>query len=158
MPGMAYFLVTGTGGCMRIILYVVWALFVAAAAFAMVHTARKTRRQEQLMAGWPKAQATVTGSVPGWTSGGGGSSRSRRFFPTYQFSDSAGTLYTGKSEISRAAEPVPGSLIEVAYNPDNPNESLQVSPVPRTTLGCLVPFFAVFALALFWFISIFPLD
>lgn len=157
MPGTTYFLETGTGDISRIILYAVWALFVAAAVFAMIHAARKTRRQEQLIAGWPKARATVTGSVPGWTSGGGGSSRSRRFFPTYQFSDSSGTLHMGRSEISRAAEPVPGSLTQVAYNPDNPNESLQVSSAPRTTLGCLVPFFAVFALALLWFIAIFPL-
>ncbi|ACL38340.1 conserved hypothetical protein [Pseudarthrobacter chlorophenolicus A6] len=142
---------------MRIILYIVWALFVVAAAFAMVHAIRKTRRQEQLMASWPKVQATVTGSVAGWTSGGGGSSRSRRFFPTYQFTDPRGTLFMGKSEISTAAVPAPGSLIEVAYNPGDPNESLQVSSAPRTTLGCLVPFFAVFAVALFWFISVFPL-
>ncbi|SDQ50672.1 Protein of unknown function [Pseudarthrobacter chlorophenolicus] len=154
---MAYFLVTGTGGTLRIILYIVWALFVVAAAFAMVHAIRKTRRQEQLMASWPKVQATVTGSVAGWTSGGGGSSRSRRFFPTYQFTDPRGTLFMGKSEISTAAVPAPGSLIEVAYNPGDPNESLQVSSAPRTTLGCLVPFFAVFAVALFWFISVFPL-
>ncbi|WP_258804502.1 DUF3592 domain-containing protein [Pseudarthrobacter sp. NS4] len=142
---------------MRIVLYIVWALFVAAAVFALIHAMRKTRRQEQLMADWPKAQAAVTGSVAGWTSGGGGSSRSRRFFPTYQFTDSQGTLFMGKSEISLAAEPVPGSLIEVAYNPANPNESLQVSSTPRTGMGCLIPFFAVFAVALFWFISIFPL-
>lgn len=154
---MAYFLVTGTGGTLRIILYIVWALFVVAAAFAMVHAIRKTRRQEQLMASWPKVQATVTGSVAGWTNGGGGSSRSRRFFPTYQFTDPRGTLFMGKSEISTAAAPAPGALIEVAYNPADPNESLQVSSAPRTTLGCLVPFFAVFAIALFWFISVFPL-
>ena len=148
---------TGTGGTLRIILYIVWALFVVAAAFAMVHAIRKTRRQEQLMASWPKVQATVTGSVAGWTSGGGGSSRSRRFFPTYQFTDPRGTLFMGKSEISTAAAPAAGSLIEVTYNPADPNESLQVSSAPRTTLGCLVPFFAVFAVALFWFISVFPL-
>lgn len=142
---------------MRIVLYIVWALFVTAAVFALIHAIRKTRRQEQLMADWPKAQAAVTGSVAGWTSGGGGSSRSRRFFPTYQFTDSHGTLFMGKSEVSLAAEPVPGSLIEVAYNPANPNESFQVSSAPRTTMGCLIPFFAVFAIALFWFISIFPL-
>ncbi|RDV11556.1 DUF3592 domain-containing protein [Arthrobacter sp. RT-1] len=141
---------------MKIILYIVWALFVAAAVFALIHAARKTRRHEQLMTGWPKAQATVTGSVAGWTSGGGGSSRNRRFFPTYQFTDTRGTLFMGRSEISLAAQPVPGSLIEVAYNPADPNESLQVSSAPRTTLGCLIPFFAVFAIALFWFIGIFP--
>lgn len=52
---------------------------------------------------------------------------------------------------------MPGSLIEVAYNPANPNESLQVSSAPPTAVGCLIPFFGVFAVALFWFISIFPL-
>lgn len=142
---------------MKIILYAVWALFVVAAVFALVHAAHKTRRQERLLTAWPKAQATVTGGTAGWTRGAGGSTRSRRFFPTYQFADPRGTLFMGKSEISLAAQPVPGSLIEVAYNPDNRNESLQVSSAPRTAMGCLIPFFGVFALALFWFISIFPL-
>jgi hypothetical protein len=142
---------------MRIILYIVWAVFVAAAAVAIFRAVRTTRRREQVTAGWPKAHATVTGSIAGWTNGGGGSSRSRRFFPTYQFADPHGTLHAAESDISFAARPVPGSLIEVAYNPANPNESLQVSSAPRTAMGCLIPFFAVFALALFWFIGIFPL-
>jgi hypothetical protein len=141
----------------RIILYFVWALFVAAAVFALVHAVRKTRRREQQVAGWPKVQATVTGSIAGWTNGGGGSSRSRRFFPTYQFAGPHGALFAAESDVSSAAKPVPGSLIEVAYNPANPNESLQVSSAPRTAMGCLIPFFAVFVLALFWFIGIFPL-
>ena len=143
---------------MKLILYAVWALFVTAAVFAVVHAIRKTRREEQLVAGWPKVQATVTGSVAGWTNGGGGSSRSRRFYPTYQFTDPHGTLFAGKSEVSFAGQPVPGSRLEVAYNPANPNESRQVSASPRTALGCLVPFFAVFAVASLWFISIFPVD
>ena len=142
---------------MRIILYIVWALFVVVAVFAIVHALRRTRRQERLIASWPKAQATVTGSIAGWPHGGGGSSRSRRYFPGYQFTDPHGTLFAGESEISVAAPPVPGSLIEVAYNPEDPNESLQVSTAPRTTLGCLIPFFAVFAIASFWFIGVFPL-
>ncbi len=142
---------------MRIILYIIWALFVVAAAFAILQAQRRTRRREQLTAAWPKVQATVTGSIAGWTNGGGGSSRSRRFFPTYQFTDPHGTLFAGESEVSFAGKPVPGSLIEVAYNPANPNESLQVSSAPRTTMGCLIPFFAVFAIALFWFIGVFPL-
>jgi hypothetical protein len=141
----------------RIILYIVWALFVAAAVFALVHSVRKTRRREQQTAVWPKVQATVTGSIAGWTNGGGGSSRSRRFFPTYQFTDPHGILFAGESEVSFAGKPVPGSLIEVAYNPANPNESVQVSAAPRTAMGCLIPFFAVFAIALFWFIGVFPL-
>jgi hypothetical protein len=141
----------------RIILYIIWALFVVAALFALVHAVRKTRRRDQVTAAWPKVQATVTGSIAGWTNGGGGSSRSRRFFPTYQFTDPHGTLFAGESEVSFASKPVPGSLIEVAYNPANPNESLQVSSAPRTAMGCLIPFFAVFAIALFWFIGIFPL-
>jgi hypothetical protein len=142
---------------MRIILYVVWALFVAGAVFSLVHAGRRTRRQSQLMAEWPKAQATVTGSTTGWTSGVGGSSRNLRHYPTYQFTDQQGALFMGESEISGVQQPVPGSLIEVAYNPANPNESLQVSPAPRTAMGCLIPFFGVFAVALLWFISIFPL-
>lgn len=47
--------------------------------------------------------------------------------------------------------------MEVAYNPGDPAESLQVSPGTRTTLGCLIPFFAVFVAVLFWFIGVFPL-
>ena len=142
---------------MRIILYIVWALFVVAAVLAFVQSVRKTRRRGQQTAAWPKVQATVTGSVAGWTNGGGGSSRSRRFFPTFQFTDPHGILFAGESDVSFASQPVPGSLIEVAYNPANPNESLQVSTAPRTAMGCLIPFFAVFAIALFWFIGIFPL-
>jgi hypothetical protein len=142
---------------MKTILYIVWALFVAAAVFSLVRAARRTKRQEQLMAEWPKVHATVTGSTTGWTSGVGGSSRNLRHYPTYQFTDRQGTLFMGKSEISGVEQPVPGSLIEVAYNPQNPNESLQVSSEPRTAMGCLIAFFAVFALALFWFIGIFPL-
>ena len=142
---------------MRIILYIIWALFVVAAFVALVQAVRKTRRRDQLTAAWPKVQATVTGSIAGWTNGGGGSSRSRRFFPTYQFTDPHGTLFAGESEVSFASKPVPGSLIEVAYNPANPNESLQVSSSAKTAMGCLIPFFAVFAIALFWFIGIFPL-
>ncbi|KNH18740.1 hypothetical protein ACU18_06855, partial [Arthrobacter sp. ZBG10] len=85
------------------------------------------------------------------------SSRSRRYFPTYQFTDPHGTLFVGKSEVSRAAAPAPGSPLEVAYNPANPNESLQVSAASKVALGCLIPFFAVFGVASFLFISFFPL-
>ncbi|ADX71544.1 DUF3592 domain-containing protein [Pseudarthrobacter phenanthrenivorans] len=143
---------------MKIILYIVWALFVVAAVFAVVHAVRKTRHEEQLVASWPKVQATVTGSVAGWTNGGGRSSRRRRFFPTYQFTDPQGTLFAGESEVSSAGKPILGTSLEVAYNPANPNDSRQVSANPRTTLGCAVPFFAVFALASLWFISVFPVD
>ena len=142
---------------MKIILYIVWALFVAAVILSLVRAVRRTRRQERMMAAWPKVQATVTGSITGWTSGVGGSNRNLRHYPTYQFTDPQGTLFMGKSEISGVEQPVPGSLIEVAYNPQNPNESLQVSSEPRTAVGCLIAFFAVFALALFWFIGIFPM-
>jgi len=141
---------------MKIILYIVWALFVAAVILSLVRAVRRTKRQERLMAAWPKVQATVTGSTTGWTSGVGGSNRNLRHYPTYQFTDPQGTLFMGKSEVSGVEQPVPGSLIEVAYNPQNPNESLQVSAAPRTALGCLLPFFAVFAISLFWFIGIFP--
>ena len=87
----------------------------------------------------------------------GGSSRSRRFYPTYQFMDPRGMVFAGESEVSFANPPVPGTLVEVAYNPVNPNQSFQVSSQSRTVVGCLIPFFAVFAVASFWFIGVFPL-
>jgi len=142
---------------MRIVLHMIWALFVAGAAFALIHSLRKTRRQEKLIANWPKVQATVTGNVGGWTNGGGGSSRSRRFYPTYQFADPAGTLYAGESEVSYAKAQVQGSLVEVAYNPVNPNHSFQVASESKMVLGCLVPFFALFSLVLLWVVGVFPL-
>ncbi len=143
---------------MRIVLYVIWALFVSGVAFALVHTLRKTRRQQKLIAGWPKVQATVTGNVGGWSGGTGGSSQSRRFYPTYQFTDQNGTLYAGESEVSYRNQQAPGSLVEVAYNPMNPNQSFQVASESKLVLGCLVPFFAVFAIVLFWVAGAFPVD
>jgi hypothetical protein len=159
MRGLAYFSGDGNqGDAMKMILYIVWALFVIAAVFAVLRAVRTTKRDEAQAASWTKVQATVTGSVAGWTNGGGGSSRSRRFFPMYQFTDPQGTFFAGESEVPVASQPIPGAPIEVAYNPANPNESRQVSSKPRSTLGCIVPFFAVFALASLWFISIFPVD
>lgn len=138
-------------------LYVVWALFVAGAIYSVIHAARKTRRHEQLTAGWPRVQATVTGSRAGWSGGTGNMTRNRRFWPTYRFTDPHGTLFVGESEVSSAEKPLPGSPINIAYNPANPNESFQPSSETRAALGCLIPFFAVFAAALFWFIGVFPL-
>ncbi|TDL38566.1 DUF3592 domain-containing protein [Kocuria rosea] len=142
---------------MSAVLYAVWVLFVAGAAGSIVHTVRKSRRHERLTAHWPRAEATVTGSRAGWTSGVGSTSRSRRFWPTYRFADLHGTAFTGTSEISCGARPVPGTVVEVAYNPEDPTESIQVSNQTRVTLGCLIPFFVVFAAVLFWFITVLPL-
>lgn len=142
---------------MRIVLYIIWALFVAAAVFLLVRNLRKTRRHEQLIAGWPKVQATVTGNVGGWTNGGGGGSRSRVFYPTYQFADPNGTLYAGESEVWHRNQQVPGSLLEVAYNPANPNQSFEMSSESKAAIGCLIPAFALFALLLFWVAGAFPL-
>jgi hypothetical protein len=142
---------------MKIALYVIWALFVAGAAFSIVRVALKTRRREQSISQWPRVQAIVTGSGAGWSNGAGGSSRSRRFYPTYQFADPRGTLFAGESEVSYASQPVPGTLVEVTYNPINPNQSFQVSSQNWALIGCLIPFFAVFAMVSFWFIGIFPL-
>ena len=47
--------------------------------------------------------------------------------------------------------------MEVAYNPEDPTESFQVSNQTRVALGCLIPFFVVFAAVLFWFITVLPL-
>lgn len=145
------------GEIMRAILYAVWALFIVAAVLALVFSARKTKRQAQQMADWPKAPATVTGSVAGWTNGGGGSSRSRRYFAAYQFTDPHGNVRAGTSEISLAAPPVPGALLDVAFNPADPGQSLQVSAAPRSAMGCLIAFFAVFGVASFLVVSYFPL-
>jgi hypothetical protein len=141
----------------KIALYVIWALFIVGVTISITLTVRKTRRQEKLTAVWPRVRATVTGSVGGWTGGMGGSSRSRRFYPTYQFMDPRGMVFAGESEVSFANPPVPGTLVEVAYNPVDPNQSFQVSSQSRTVVGCLIPFFAVFAVASFWFIGVFPL-
>lgn len=135
-------------------LYIVWGLFVAAAIWAFVHTVRKTRRQERLIASWPKVQATVTGSRQGWSNGGGNTTRSLRYWPTYQFFDLRGILYAGESEVSYGGPPAPGSFLEVAYNPVDPNQSFQVASPSKIVIGCMIPFFALLALASFWFIGI----
>jgi hypothetical protein len=142
---------------LKIVLYIIWALFVAGAALACGQAVRKTRHQERLIASWPKAQATVTGSRQGWSHGGGNTTRNIRFWPGYQFHDSRGVLYVGESEVSYARRPTPGSFLEVAYNPADPNQSFQVDAPSRTVIGCLIPAFALLALAAFWFIGIFPL-
>jgi hypothetical protein len=141
---------------MRIVLYVIWALFVTGVVFSLVRALRKTRRQEKLLASWPKVQATVTGNVAGWTHGGGGATRNRRFYPTYQFADPHGTLYAGESEVSYRNQQAPGSPLEVAYNPVNPNQSFQVASESKLVIGCLMPVFAFFALLLFWVAGNFP--
>ncbi len=142
---------------MRLVLYIIWALFVAGVIFALIRSLRKTKRQEKLIASWPKVRATVTGNVAGWTHGGGGSTRSRRFYPTYQFPDPNGTLYAGESEVSYTNQQASGSLLEVAYNPANPNQSFQVASESKMVIGCLMPVFAFFALLLFWVAGNFPL-
>ncbi|MDV8147843.1 DUF3592 domain-containing protein [Arthrobacter sp. B10-11] len=143
---------------MKIALYIIWALFVAGVVFSIVRLSRKTKRRQQLTASWPRVQAIVTGSVAGWTNGGGGSSRSRRFYPTYQFADPRGTLFAGESEVSYANQPAPGSSVEVMYNPINPNQSFQVSSQDSTVIGCLIPCFAAIAAGSFLFISIVPVS
>jgi hypothetical protein len=154
---MTIYCLVSSGGLLKIVLYAIWALFVAGAAYSIIHTVRTTKRHEQRTAEWPRVQATVTGSRGGWSGGTGNMTRNRRFWPSYQFTGPHGTRFTGESEVSFAEQPVPGSPIEVAYNPANPNESFHVSSRTRTTLGCLIAFFAAFAVVLFWFIGIFPL-
>jgi hypothetical protein len=142
---------------LKIVLYVIWALFVAGVIYSVIHAVRKNRQHEQMAADWPRVQATVTGSRAGWSGGTGNMTPNRRFWPTYQFTDEHGRPFGGESEVSFAKQPVPGSPVEVAYNPADPNESFHVSSQTRTALGCLSLFFAVFAVALFWFIGVFPL-
>ena len=142
---------------MKIVLYIIWALFVLGATVACIQAVRKTRAQEQLIASCPNTQATVTGSRKGWTNGGGNATRRVRFWPAYQFFDPRGVLYVGESEVSYVNRPVPGSFLEVAYNPADPNQSFQVDSPSRTVIGCFIPVLAFLALAAFWFIGIFSL-
>jgi hypothetical protein len=141
---------------LKIALYIIWAAFFIAVAITLIHTVRKTRRQERLIASWPKVQATVTGSRQGWTHGGGNMNRNVRYWPGYQFQDPRGVQYAGESEVSYANRPVPGSSLEVAYNPEDPNESFQVASPSWMVIGCLAPVFAFLALCSFWFIGIVP--
>ncbi|WP_223257150.1 DUF3592 domain-containing protein [Arthrobacter globiformis] len=145
------------GDALKIVLYIIWTLFAAAAAAACILSLRKTKAQERRIDGWPKVQVTVTGGREGWTSGVGNTNRNRRYWPTYQFTGPQGVLYLGESEVSLVERPVPGSVLEVAYNAENPEESFEVAHPSKLLLGCLAPFFGLFALASFWFIGVFPL-
>nr|WP_218649599.1 DUF3592 domain-containing protein [Paenarthrobacter nitroguajacolicus] len=144
------------GAVVKIVLYVIWALFVVAVVCSLWRTIKDMKRREALMAGWPKVLATVTGSRSGWTSGVGNSSRTRRCWPHYQFSDGRGDVYRGESDISTAVEIEPGSPLAVAYNPADPGESYQVAAQSKMVVGCLIPAFAAFAAGSLWFIGIFP--
>jgi hypothetical protein len=146
------------GGYVKIALYVIWALFVAGVVYSLIHVSRQTKRREQLTAAWPRVQAFVTGSVAGWTNGGGGGNRSRCFYPTYQFADYRGTLFAGESEVSYANPPAPGTPVEVMYNPINPNQSFQVSSQDKTVIGCLIPCFAAIAAGALLFITVLPVN
>jgi hypothetical protein len=137
----------------KLVLYVLWALFVCGAAAACLQAVRKTKAQEQRVASWPKAQATVTGSRQGWTKLG---NRNVRFWPAYQFQDPRGVRFIGESEVSYANRPVQGSTVEVAYNPEDPNQSFQVESPSKLVLGCLIPIFGFLAMAAFWFIGFLP--
>ena len=59
------------GDTLNIPLYIIWTLFAAAAAAACTHALQKTQAQERRIEGWPKVEATVTGSRTHWISGVG---------------------------------------------------------------------------------------
>jgi hypothetical protein len=138
---------------LKIVLYIIFALFVVGAVVALTQTLRKAKRQERLIASWPKVQATVTGSRQGWTNGGGNTNRNVRFWPRYQFIDPRGVLYVGESEVSYANRPTPGEILEVAYDPADPNRSFQVDAPSKLMIGCLIPVFAFIGLVMFWAIG-----
>lgn len=138
---------------MKIALYIIWALFVVGAIAALTQTIRKAKYQERLIASWPKVQATVTGSRQGWTNGGANTNRNVRFWPQYQFIDPQGALYVGESEVSYANRPEPGEILEVAFNPANPNQSFQVDAPSKLMIGCLIPVFVFIGIIMFWAIG-----
>ena len=109
---------------MRIVLYIIWALFVVTAIYLLAKHLRQARRHEQQIAGWPKVQATVTGNVGGWTNGGGNGTRNRVFYPTYQFLHPNGALYAGESEVSYRNQQLylNGQLVPSEALPDFFNE------------------------------------
>lgn len=141
---------------MRTAMYIGWAVFVVVAAASIIHAIRTTRRHERAIAAWPRTAATVTGHVLGWSSGAGGLSPKRRYFPVYQFVDEHGTVFAGQSEIPSPEVPVPGSTIDVAYNPTSPSQSFHQSSQTRRTLGCAIPFLVGIGLAFYFFIGFFP--
>jgi hypothetical protein len=143
---------------MKLVLYIIWALFMVAAVWAMIHSVKKTRNQERLIASWPKVQGRVTGSRQGWTSGVGNTTRNIRHWPTYEFVGPDGSSYNGESEVSYANPPVAGSALEVAYNPADPHQSFQVDSPSKLLIGCIIPVIALLGLASFWFIGFLPLD
>lgn len=142
---------------MRTVMYIGWAIFVVVAAISIVTAIRRTRRQEQLVTDWPKVAATVIGHRQGWSVGtGGGMERNIRLFPVYRFTDAHGRVFQGQSEIPQREVPVPGSTLEVAYNPIDPKQSFHQSAKTRHTLGCAIPFVVAMAVAFYFFIGIFP--
>ncbi|MFW0774169.1 DUF3592 domain-containing protein [Paenarthrobacter nitroguajacolicus] len=144
------------GTLVKIVLYVVWALFVIAVIWTLFRAIRDMKRRETLVARWSKVLATVTGNRSGWTNGAGNSSRNRRFRPYYQYSDARGDVYGGESDVSTVAETELGSPLAVAYNPSDPAESYQLVRQSKKLVGCLIPAFAVFAASSLWFIGIYP--
>lgn len=126
-------------------MYAILAPIVGIGIFSCFYTVRKAKRRERLMAGWPRVQATITGLV---------ANPRRRSYPTYQFRDPNGTLFAGESDVPFAT--LPGSTVEVAYNPLNPNQSFQVSSESKVLLGCVIPFFAATTVGLFSIFSAFP--
>lgn len=141
---------------MRAAMYIGWAIFVVVVAISIVTAIRRTRRQEQLVADWPKVAATVTGHRQGWSSGAGGLEKRIRFFPAYRFTDAQGRVFHGQSEIPQREVPVPGSTLEVAYNPIDPSQSFHQSAKTRQAVGCAIPFMIAMAVAFYFFIGIFP--
>lgn len=138
-------------------MYIVWALFVVGVAWTLVHLILKAKRHERRIADWPRTRATVTGSRTGWSGGMGNSSRSLRHYPYYQFTDPRGAVFSGESEESLRNGPLPGSSVDVAYDPADPATSFEVPSSNMLGLGCATVAFAVILSLMFWFIGVFPL-
>lgn len=135
---------------MRVILLAAWAVLFLGVAITAALAVRRSRARDAGRASWTPVSAVVTGHEAGWKNGAGGSTRHRRFFAAYEFSDATGAVVAGQSDVSRAQKPVLGSSIDVFYNPVDPRQSFQPDGQTKLLTGCLVPVFAGFGLVSFY--------
>lgn len=143
---------------MKLALFVFWLIFTLVAILSVLQLRRTGRRRAGAVSGWPRARAVVTDNVRGWSnSSGGESSSASLYYPVYRFDSPDGATHEGRSELGTSRPVEPGSELDVAYNPLNPDQSFhQTVLVRRTAVGAVAILGIVLVLA-FCFISWLPL-